>query len=414
MSNLTDIRIRNWIKSGKPIARSDGGGLTFTLSEKGTAAWALRYRAPAAKSQKEVTLGRYPDISLADARKLAGEARAKVQQGEDIGREKQKAKKDAARAWTVRKLGDDYLARATDRLAERTIKARQQQLRDYVMPRIGNLPARGITPADIVDITERAAEKSLHVARLVLIVMREMFAHGIARHVIESDPCAHVKARSVIGPVPVNRTRIMLTEAELRAMLLALPTIGRQNELMVKILLATATRIGELTNAEWEHVDFEQRTWMIPPEHSKNGRRFVIPMTDQVTKWFADLHTLSFGSKFVLPMRSRKNTVGDAPMHSITLNAAINRLWATLGSKCRRFTPHDLRSTARSHFGALGVDLLVAERCLNHSLGGLVAIYDQHDYLPERRKALELWSRFIRACEAGNDWNVIPLQKAVA
>lgn len=84
-------------------------------------------------------------------------------------------------------------------------------------------------------------------------------------------------------------------------------------------------------------------------------------------------------------------------MEATSLNAAFNRLHEKLGDRCRRFTPHDLRSTARSHLGALGVEVLIAERCLNHSLGGLVAVYDKHDYLPERRNALELWSAKVAA-----------------
>ena len=70
----------------------------------------------------------------------------------------------------------------------------------------------------------------------------------------------------------------------------------------------------------------------------------------------------------------------------------------------RRFTPHDLRSTARSHLTELGIGIIVAERCLNHSLGGLVGIYDQHDYMTESRAALELWTEFIMACEIGVEW----------
>ena len=61
MGQLTDIQIRNWLKAGAAVSKSDGDGLTFTLSAKGTAAWVLRYRVPGAKSQKEMTLGRYPD-----------------------------------------------------------------------------------------------------------------------------------------------------------------------------------------------------------------------------------------------------------------------------------------------------------------------------------------------------------------
>lgn len=414
MGSLSDIQIRNWVKAGEPLSKADGDGLTFTLSAKGTAAWVLRYRIAGATSQKEMTLGRYPDIPLGEARKLAAAARAQVQQGVDVARKKQAAIKLAERAWTLRRLAEDYLTKSVGRLAPSTIKGREQQLRDYVYSTIGNTPAKEIQPADIVDIVERVSKKSLHVARLVLVVLREIFAHGMARHVIESDPSAHVKANSVIGPRPVNRTRIMLTEKELRIMLPALPAIGTQNALMIKILLATATRIGELVYAEWKDIDFKKCLWTIPAANIKgrsvkaangeNVKDFIIPLTPQVAGWFLELQVLAFGSRYVLPIRSRKKAVGDAHMEPVTLNAAINKFCTkTLGDKCRRFTPHDLRSTARSHLGALGVELLIAERCLNHSLGGLIAVYDQHDYLTERRSALELWTNIIVACESGPD-----------
>ncbi|MDA0784944.1 MAG: Arm DNA-binding domain-containing protein, partial [Proteobacteria bacterium] len=90
MGTLTDVRIRSWIKAGTPVARADGGGLTFTLSAKGTAAWVLRYRFDG--KPRELTIGRYPDITLAKARELATEARAKIQQGADVARDKQKSR----------------------------------------------------------------------------------------------------------------------------------------------------------------------------------------------------------------------------------------------------------------------------------------------------------------------------------
>lgn len=84
----------------------------------------------------------------------------------------------------------------------------------------------------------------------------------------------------------------------------------------------------------------------------------------------------------------------------LTIGASVNKLCKTLEG-IRGFTPHDLRSTARSHLTELGVNIIVAERCLNHSLGGLVGIYDQHDYMIERRVALELWCNLITSCESG-------------
>jgi integrase len=194
--------------------------------------------------------------------------------------------------------------------------------------------------------------------------------------------------------------------------------MGVQNALMAKILLGTAVRLGELVGARWENVDFDKKTWFIPPSDIKgkkgkarNGedvRGFIVPLSDPVIQWFSDLKELAFNSGYVLPIRSRKKAVGDAHMEAVTLNAAFNKFWKTyLSDRCQRFTPHDLRSTARSHLGRLGVDLLIAERCLNHSLGGLVAIYDQHDYLIERRDAMRLLSEFLVRCEReGEDGKV--------
>ena len=113
--------------------------------------------------------------------------------------------------------------------------------------------------------------KSLHVARLVLIALRGVFAHGVARHVVKSNPLHRCEGkgrdRSAPGaPYPPDADR----NPSCVAMLPALPDQGRQNELALKILLATCTRIGELTRAEWSHVDFERREWAIPAEHAKN------------------------------------------------------------------------------------------------------------------------------------------------
>lgn len=411
MGKLSDVQLRNWIKAGKPIAVADGDGLTFTLSAKGTAAWTLRYRT--AGKRKELTLGRYPDISLTKAREIAAAKRAEVQQGIDVAAEKRKAEHAAANAWTFRTLAEDYFEKVADRLAENTIYGRKQQLRDYVYPKIGGIAAADVSPAEIVAIVEAASVKSLHVARLVLIAIREVFAHGIARHVVTLDPCAHIKAKAIIGGTKQQRERVMLTDPEIAAMLAALPQLSRPNALMVRILLATGARIGELAQAEWKNVNFEAAEWMIPPEHSKNKKAFVVPLPALVVGWFAELQAMAFGSRYVLPIRTRnQGTEGDAPMEPTTLNAALANLAKTLGDKCRRFTPHDLRSTCRSHLGMLGVDVLIAERCLNHSLGGLVAVYDKHDYLIERRRALELWAAKLATIEAGAAFNVVPLKRA--
>lgn len=103
----------------------------------------------------------------------------------------------------------------------------------------------------------------------------------------------------------------------------------------------------------------------------------------------------------VLPARHRTGAE--------TINrGTLNRAMASLPEPFANVTPHDLRATARSHFAALGINPIIAERCLNHTLGGVVAIYDRHDYLDERRHALTLWAAKLEAAEKGEAFNVIP------
>ncbi len=420
MGNLTDIALRAWIKAGQPVAKADGGGLTFTMSahqarQRG-GTWVLRYRI--AGKARELTLGRYPDITLAVARQLAAEARVRISQGADPAREKRLSKIERAGAQDFRTLATDYMDKAFTRLAANTVKQRRQHIEGVILPKIGSLPAREVGGADVVALLESVGSKSVNVAELVFTALSEIFKHGIARRVVTANPCAGISVSAICGRPEPRRQRLMLTEAELRTIFPALPSIGRENALAVKVLLATCARVGELARAEWAHVDLTANEWFIPDENSKSGRGFTVPLPQCAADWLKELQELACGSRFVLPARQQRRAASNGQethFEQRALNAILHKLCDRLGDGCRRFTPHDLRSTARSHLAALGVPVLIAERCLNHALGGLVAVYDQHDYLTERRAALELWASFLLACEQGKEWaapggKVVPLR----
>ncbi|RYU62906.1 integrase [Methylolobus aquaticus] len=149
-----------------------------------------------------------------------------------------------------------------------------------------------------------------------------------------------------------------------------------------------------------------QRGLAHPADNAKNGRAFTIPIPATVAAWFEDLRSLAGGSPWVLPARGRGRRTAHEHISASTLNAALKRIE---GAR-REPSPHDLRSTARSYLAELGVPVIVAERCLNHALGGLVDVYDKHDYMDERRRALELWAAFIETAERGEAWNVTPIR----
>jgi len=437
IEKLSDTQVKRWIRAGKPLAKADGDGLTFTLSSAGTAAWVLRYRFGG--KARELTLGRYPDKSLAQARIDAKKARARIQDGVDIAREKQLANVERAAAKSFRQLANDYMVKAFPGLAASTVKQRRHHIENVILPKLGQIPAREVTTADVVSLIEVVGGKSISVAELVFTALSEIFKHGIARHVVKANPCGGISVSAICGRPEVKRQRMKLTEAELRAILPALPSIGAENALTVKILLATCVRIGELARAEWAHIDFdgtarwvdgkgdpieaEGPKWRIPDANSKTGKGFIVPLSPAVAGWFKELEKLACGSSLVMPARQQRrinNHGKDIHFEPRALNAMLHKLCdrqAAAGNPVRRFVPHDLRSTARSWLTSetIGSSVVVAERCLNHTLGGLVAVYDQHDYMAERRAALDLWTDFILACEAGRTWkpkidNIVPLR----
>ena len=108
MGTLTDIQLRQWVKAGAPLAgKSDGDGLTFTLSTTGTAAWVLRYRING--KRKELSIGRYPDLGLKEAREMASRKHAEIYKGVDVATKKQQDKLEAKSAGTVEELRQGVL-----------------------------------------------------------------------------------------------------------------------------------------------------------------------------------------------------------------------------------------------------------------------------------------------------------------
>lgn len=402
MGKLSDIEIRNRLKAGKPIAGiSDGGGLTFTLSKAGKASWILRYRFGG--KGREITIGNYPDISLKDARIEATKLRARIDKGINVAADKRKTKLADKSARSFKELGALYLEMSGAKIKDSTKKETSRYLNKDINPRIGHLIAADITGADVINLIEQISKRSKSVARRAFEIVSVIFAFGVRRQTVPFNVCASLKVSDILGEIQPRRQRIKLSEDELRMILPTLHSLGTENALAMKILLGTCTRKSELLKARWDEVDLVEGLWTIPPENIKRRKSakpveaFRIPLAPTVVNWFQLLKALAGDSLFVLPARKRGYGKKSDTASRSTLNAALKRV--NLGT--RDFSPHDLRSTARSHLGEMGVDIITAERCLNHEIGGLVPIYDKHDYLDSRRIVLEKWASRLEDYETG-------------
>lgn len=388
---LTDIQLRQWMKQGDPVAKSDGDGLTFTLSKAGTASWTLRYRQNG--QRKELTLGNYPDVTLSEARKRASAHRASIDQGADPAKEKAARKKAAANpVWTIKMLADDYKAKRLSEFAKVTIYIRTRDLNKVIVPRIGSMPVAEVTGQDIVKML-RDARRTWTISNQVLTTASKLFEHAAGLSLVHINPCAGVSLTSLLGPRPTVKKRVMLTEADLRKLLVEVTTLGTVNATALRILLATCVRTNELTNARWKNVDLVAGSWYVPDEATKTRNGFYVPLTPPVIQWFQELKTIAGDSPFVLPARDVRRQ--GQPITERTLWAAIMRGFTDKRLTVTRFSPHDFRSTAKSHMRNLDISEFDSERALNHVVGGVSGIYDVREELPEKRKALQVWADYL-------------------
>lgn len=385
------------VKLAMPLARSDGGGLTFTLSLSGTATWILRYRI--AGRARELTIGNFPDVGLSEARKIAREKRAQIDRSGDPALDKRRTKALALQDWTVRQLIDDYREKILADLGSSTQKGYGRSL-VRLQNRLGSYAVARVSSLDIVELIE-LVDAPWSESRMLLTTARMLFKHAAGRRLVVTNPCTGIDLTALMGKRPLKRKRLMLSRDELREVMGA--EMNRENALAIRLLLATAVRSNELRTAKWSQFDFDRDIWSIPA--SKTGPGIQIPLSPPVTSWLRELKQRAGKSDFVLPVRGdykNASAKGDRPINPNTIGAAVEFWLSTYAPAVRRFTPHDLRSTAKSQMRALGVPRDISEMCLNHKLPGIEGIYDVHTYFEERKQALTVWANFLVEidCEA--------------
>lgn len=220
---LTPVQLQHWVRAREPIARTDGDGLTFTLSAAGTATWVLRYQFGG--RSRELTLGNYPDISLPAARQIAREKRVEIDKGGDPANTKKQEKIRVRTIWSIRELAEDYREKIVVALAESTQEARNADLDQVIIPKLGAMLVTSVTSADIVSMIADSGRTWTMCKRLRSTCNR-LFAHALGKRLIHVNPTVGIDLISVIGQRPPVRRRLMLSQDELRALLPDINSIG--------------------------------------------------------------------------------------------------------------------------------------------------------------------------------------------
>lgn len=404
---ITDRELKALLAAGS-VDRGVGEGLTFvastTAAQAGKASWILRYRLNG--RAKEKVLGRYPELSLKDAREQVRQDRAQIERGIDVAAAKQAEKALVLEVPTVQRLGEVWFARYIQpRYKHPDVVARV--LRKHINPVLGSVAPPDVQPAHIDHVLTRiVASGAPTVANDALRYMSRMFRMAVRNHWIERNPASDFDLKDAGGD-EVSRDR-WLTMDELKQLAKSMrstPNFGRENELAVWLLLALCVRKMELLSARWDAFDLDAGVWTLARESTKTRSPIRIPLAKQVIAWLAEVRVFSFGKPHVFPARRLvRSRLGEKRVNRYehvgpdTLNVALKRLNVL---DIEHFTVHDMRRTARTHLAGLGVDRFVAERSLNHKLGHVEGIYDRHDYFAERTTALGTWAALLATVERG-------------
>jgi integrase len=401
-AKLTALAVERAHRAGEPVLLSDGDGLYLRKQTRDGASWTLRYRF--AGKEHWLTLGNYPDMSLAQARVEARQARVLLDRQQNPLSVRRAALAEERQKGSFKALCEDWYRAEVQARGLKHPGVPRRYLDKYLLPKLGRLPASDITPADVARLLDELKGRAPTAANDLLRFTRRIFAFGVRRRFVPSNPAADFSPRLDAGGTERPRSRALSINelAQLFEKIHGTPNFGEDNLLAIKLLLALCVRKGELLGARWTEFDLDGEThvgavWHLPASRTKTGESLDIPLAPVVVGWLRAMRALATGSDYVFPKRRRDPRERVPHMGVDTLNVALQRVKHGLA----HFTLHDLRRTARTHLAALSVRREVAERCLGHKLRGVEGTYDRHDYFKERRVALARWAQLLLDAERG-------------
>ncbi|MFZ4122306.1 MAG: tyrosine-type recombinase/integrase [Caulobacterales bacterium] len=405
---LTDARLRALIAvtPDRRIELPDGSikGLILRAGPRAKPTWTLRYAVAGAggvtargkeldgRKFFRISLGTYPTVSLKEARAKASAFLAKAARGEDPLAQIEDiatTQKDS-----VCELASAFLdLHVRGRL--RSAKNTEWVMREYVLPRLGQVRADKLKRTDIVALLNDLARHATPTAAIETRKwLSSLFSWSLEKGRIATNPLLGVRA-----PVKSKQRERVLSLDEARAVWRAACAEGYPSGTLVCLLMLTSARLREIANARLAWLDRSQACLDIPGEAYKTGDATIVPLIPEAMA-LIEAMPQSVAGDYLLSSDGERR-----PLYTVTPNALLRiraSADALLGRSLSHWTLHDLRRTVATHMARLGVDDIVVERVLGHRIGGVKAVHNRYRYLEEKRAALTLWARELLG-EAASD-----------
>ncbi|MBB6407641.1 tyrosine-type recombinase/integrase [Mesorhizobium sangaii] len=421
----------------KRIEKPDAAlpGLYLVIQPSGARSWALRFRrnGKSAKLTIGPVLDRRDDDppeslplgqahTLTEARAAARQALQALAEGKDPAGDR-KAKLAAAKADPdrdmIKKLGATFIDRYC-KPRNRRWQEVERQFTAEINPKWGAKRAQDIKKRDVLDLLDGIVDRGSPVtANRVFATLRKFFGWLVERDVLETSPCIGVKKPTA----EQSRDRI-LTDAEIKLFWKASSSFEYPFGPMWQLLLLTGQRREEVAGMTRKELslDDDKPAWTIPAPRTKNGIPHSVPLPPAAVEIIKALPKIKGKDGYCFTTTGETHVTGysrskarlDAKMLEILRDGADD----PNSIKLPGWTLHDLRRTLASGMARLGINLPVIEKVLNHtsgSFGGIVSVYQHHDFADEKRRALNAWGSFIASLVAdkAQDNNVVSMARVV-
>lgn len=385
---LTDTALKALKPKEKTYTVADERGLYVEVFPTGGMVWRYRYRING--KQEKLTLGKYPALTLKNARRKRDEAAEAAAMGQSPAQEKQLAKVAAADLTTVADFGDRFFREIVNKDRKDTTIPRRY-FEKSILPAIGTKPVRDVTTDDVRTIIWAKKDQGFDsAAAAVRGVLKRMFDYAVTCGLTKTNPVLSLPMRHVHKAKSRDRT---LSPDEIRVFIRSAfeSNIRRQFKIALHLILLTMVRKSELLLARWEDVHLDEAEWHIPVENSKTGKPHIVYLSRQSVGLFRELKVLSGGSALVMPGRSSLIK----PFAHNSINEALKK--SLKDQEIPVFTIHDLRRTASTLLHENGWPSDVIEKALNHTIGGVRGVYNRAEYATQRREMLQFWADYIEA-----------------
>jgi integrase len=376
-------------------------GLYLIIQPSDARSWAVRYRNAAGRSRK-LTLGAWPALDLAAARRKAQQALRAASEGKDPAAEKRAERREAP-ARSFAKVAETFLARHAKK--NRSYDESKRILDVYVLPRWRDLQIADIDRLQVTELLDDIEAGRLSVKRVsddpvryveaaggeklggpvmadrVLACVRKLFNWHATRDHRFSSPIVKGMARTKPKERARDRT---LSDDEVRALWAAWTADDSMFGPLAKLILLTAARRDEIAGmlkGEITQVDHNGRrytVWTVPASRYKNKQPHVVPLTAPALEIIEARPAIGKAGLLF-------TTTGDTAFSGFS-KAKVNCCKA---AGVHGWTLHDLRRTATTLMTRSGVSHFIADRVLGHVIPGVGGLYDRHTYLPEKAHALE-------------------------